>query len=110
MRTIGSLIPDFWVELAEILARSATGIVGRMALNGTSTDGAAIEIPYVLLILLDGDRVTRFEAFDDDQRDLALEILSTTIACGPRPGCAGWPLRRSARRDTHCDRDALSDA
>jgi hypothetical protein len=26
----------------------------------------------VLLILLDGDRVTRFEAFDEDQRDLAL--------------------------------------
>jgi hypothetical protein len=72
MRTIGSLIPDFWVELAEVLARSAIGIVGRMALKGTSTDGVAIEIPYVLLILLDGDRVTRFEAFDEDQRDLAL--------------------------------------
>jgi len=81
MRTIGSLIPDFWVELAEVLARSATGIVGRMALKGTSTDGVAIEIPYVLLILLDGDRVTRFEAFDEDQRDLAqarFEALSTS--------------------------------
>jgi hypothetical protein len=72
MRTIGSLVPDFWVELAEVLTRSAVGIVGRMALKGTSNDGGAIEIPYVLLILLDGDRVTRFEAFDEDQRDLAL--------------------------------------
>jgi hypothetical protein len=72
MRTIGSLISDFWVELAEVLARSAMGIVGRMALKGTSSDGAAIEIPYILLSLLDGDRVTRFEAFDDDQRHLAL--------------------------------------
>ena len=31
-----------------------------------------IEIPLVVLILLDGDRVTRFEAFDADQRDVAL--------------------------------------
>jgi hypothetical protein len=72
MRTLGSLVPDFWVELADVLARSAIGIVGRMALKGTSTDGAAIEIPYVLLIRLDGDRVIHFEAFDENQRDLAL--------------------------------------
>ncbi|MCW2561660.1 MAG: putative ATPase, partial [Mycobacterium sp.] len=72
MRTIESLVPDFWVELAEVLTRSAIGIVGRMTLKGTSTEGSAIEIPYVLLILFDGGRVTRFEAFDEDQRDLAM--------------------------------------
>jgi hypothetical protein len=72
MRTIESLVPDFWVELVEVLALSAKGLVGRMALKGTSTDGAAIEIPYVLLMLLDADRVTRFESFDPDQRELAL--------------------------------------
>jgi tetratricopeptide (TPR) repeat protein len=72
MRTIESLVPDFWVELAEVLTRSAIGIVGRMALKGTSTEGSAIEIPYVLLILFDGGRVTSFEAFDEDQRDIAL--------------------------------------
>jgi hypothetical protein len=72
MRTIESLVPDFWVEFAEVLARCAIGIVGRMTLKGTSTEGSAIEIPYVLLILFDGGRVTRFEAFDEDQRDLAM--------------------------------------
>jgi hypothetical protein len=72
MRTIESLAPDFWVELAEVLTCSPVGIVGRMALKGTSTDGAAIEIPYVLLILLEGDRVTRFEAFDETDVDAAL--------------------------------------
>jgi SnoaL-like domain len=80
MRTIESLAPDFWVGPAEILALSAKGVVGRMALKGTSTDGAAIEVPYILLILLDGDRVTRFETFDKDQHDVAqarFEALST---------------------------------
>ena len=46
-----------------------------MALKGTSTDGAAIEIPFVVLILLHGERVTRLEAFEEDQRDLALARL-----------------------------------
>jgi hypothetical protein len=72
MRTIESLAPDFWVEFAEVLTGSAVGILGRMALKGTSTDGVAIEIPYVLLILLEGDRVTRFEAFDETDIDAAL--------------------------------------
>ncbi len=75
MQTTGSLVPDLWVELAEVLARSAIGIVGRMALKATSTDGAAIEIPFIVLILLDGERVTRLEAFDEDQRDMALGRL-----------------------------------
>jgi DNA-binding SARP family transcriptional activator len=73
--TTGSLVPNLWVELAEVLARSAIGIVGRMAVKGTSTDGAAIEIPFVVLMLLHGERVTRLEAFDEDQRELALARL-----------------------------------
>src|SRR5437879_2725861 len=59
LQTTGSLVPNFWVELAEVLARSAIGIVGRMALKGTSTDGAAIEVPFVVLILPHGERATR---------------------------------------------------
>jgi hypothetical protein len=72
IRTMASLVPDLWVEQAEILTQSAMGLVNHVVLRGTSTDGVAIEIPYVVLILLDGDRVTRFETFDADQRDLAL--------------------------------------
>jgi hypothetical protein len=72
IRTMASLVPDFWVEPAEVLTRSAMGVVNHVVLRGTSTDGVAIEIPLVALILLDGDCVTRFETFDVDQRDLAL--------------------------------------
>jgi len=75
LQTTGSMVPNLWVELAEVLARSAIGLVGRMALKGTSTDGAAIEIPFVVLILLHGERVTRLEAFEEDQRDVALARL-----------------------------------
>ncbi|WP_442387489.1 BTAD domain-containing putative transcriptional regulator [Mycobacterium sp.] len=70
--TMASLVPDFWVEQAEVLTQSAMGVVSHVVLRGTSTDGVAIEIPLVMLILLDGGRVTRFEAFDADQRDSAL--------------------------------------
>jgi len=75
MQTTGSLVPDLRLELAEVLARSAIGIVGRMTPKGTSADGAAIENPFVVLILLDGERVTRLEVFDEEQRDMALARL-----------------------------------
>ena len=63
------------VQLAEVLARSAIGIVGRMVMKGTSTDGATIEMAFVVLILLHGEHVTRLEAFEEGQRDAALARL-----------------------------------
>jgi hypothetical protein len=69
---MASLVPDYWVELAEVLTHSPIGVVGDVVLRGTSTDGLAIEIPLVMLIVVDRDRVTGFEAFDPDQRDMAL--------------------------------------
>ena len=72
IRTMASLVPDYWVELAEVLTYSARGLVGDVFLRGTATDGLAIEIPLVMLVVVDRDRVTGFEAFDPDQRDLAL--------------------------------------
>ncbi len=72
IRMLATLVPDYWIELAEVLAQSAAGLVDYEVLRGTSTDGVAIEIPLVVLILLHGGRVTRLEVFDADQRDLAL--------------------------------------
>ena len=72
IRTTASLIPDYWVELAEILAHSATGVVAHSVLKGTSAEGFAIELPIIVLVLFDGEQVTHFENFDSDQRDLAL--------------------------------------
>ncbi|OBF93265.1 hypothetical protein A5791_12825 [Mycobacterium sp. 852002-51163_SCH5372311] len=69
---MASLVPDYWVELAEVLTHSAMGAVNYVVLRGTSTDGAAIEIPLITLTAFDSERVTRFEAFDADQRELAL--------------------------------------
>jgi hypothetical protein len=61
--------------MAEVLARSAIGIVERLALKGTSTDGVAVEISFVVLILIHGERVTRLEVFEEDERDAALSRL-----------------------------------
>jgi hypothetical protein len=72
LRTMASLVPNFWVEVAEVLKHSAKGVVTYSVSKGSSSDGVAIEIPVYAITLLDGDRVTHFEAFDADQRDLAL--------------------------------------
>ena len=72
MRALESLIPDLRVEGPEILTHSATGVVNSVVVKGTTTEGAAIELPAVILLLFDGLRVTRMEAFDINQRDLAV--------------------------------------
>jgi hypothetical protein len=72
MRTMASLVPDLRVEQAEILTHSAVGLVTYTVAKGTSTEGAAIELPLLVLVLFDGDRVTRIEDFEPAQRDVAL--------------------------------------
>ncbi|WP_301337078.1 BTAD domain-containing putative transcriptional regulator [Mycobacterium colombiense] len=72
MRALVSLAPDCRVEPTELLALSARGAVGLGIIKGTTADGAAIEIPLIQLILVEGDRITHIEDFDPDQRDLAL--------------------------------------
>jgi hypothetical protein len=72
IRTIASLVPDVSFELTEIPAHSASGLVARMVLKGTSTGGVEFELPIVAITLLDGERITHLENFDLEQRDLAL--------------------------------------
>jgi hypothetical protein len=72
IQMMASLVPDYWTEFADIITHSANCLLASAIVKGTSTDGVAIEIPIIHLIGLDGDRVTRVEFFDEDQRDLAL--------------------------------------
>ena len=80
---IASLVPDLWIESAEILAYSASGVVTYYVVKGTSIEGMTIEIPFVELALVDGDRVTHIEIFDPDQSDLALTRFGGPDASGP---------------------------
>lgn len=83
IRLWASLVPDLWGEVAEVLAHSAMGVVARLVLKGTSTDGTVVEVPTIHLVLLDGDRVTHLETYDPQQRDMALarfEELSSTAS------------------------------
>jgi hypothetical protein len=72
IRMLTSLVPDLWLAPVEILSHSALGVVTYVVVKGTSTEGAPIELPLVILVLFDGDCVRRVETFDPDQRDLAL--------------------------------------
>jgi len=67
-----SLAPNLWVEPSEILACSALGVVSSFAIRGTLTHGSEVEIPAVMLHLMDADRIKWIESFDGDQRDLAI--------------------------------------
>jgi hypothetical protein len=72
IRTLASLIPNMWTEQAEVITHSKTGLLSHVVVKGTTAEGAAIELPAITLIFFDGTRVTRMEAFDIDQRDLAV--------------------------------------
>ena len=72
IRAMASLIADFRVDAAQILRHSAIGAVISVVLRGTSADGSHVEISVVLLSLSEGERLTRLEVFDPDQRELAL--------------------------------------
>ena len=69
---MASLVPDFWIEFVEVLTHSAMGVVAHTVLKGTSTDGVAVEIPLLQLVLLDDARVIHIETFEPAHRDLAL--------------------------------------
>jgi hypothetical protein len=69
---LASLVPDLWLAPVETLSHSALGVVTYVVVEGTSIEGAPIEIPLLILVLFDGDRVSRVETFDPEQRDLAL--------------------------------------
>jgi hypothetical protein len=71
LRMLESLIPDMRFEVAEILACSATGILTSVVVKGTSTDGVLVELPWITIMIFDGERVIRAETFDAGQLDLA---------------------------------------
>ncbi|MGV0606722.1 BTAD domain-containing putative transcriptional regulator [Mycolicibacterium sp. XJ1904] len=72
IRTLTSLAPDLWIETAEVLDHSTLGVACHVVVKGTSSDGFAIEVPFVLINLWGGDRVTHIEAFDPEDRDWAV--------------------------------------
>jgi hypothetical protein len=55
-----------------MLSHSAVGFASHLIVKGTSTEGLAIELPFLMLTILDGERITHIETFDPHQRDLAL--------------------------------------
>jgi hypothetical protein len=72
IQMLAQLVPDLWIEQAEILSHSAAGFATVLVIRGTSTEGVAIELPFIMLSLVESDHVKHIETFDPDQRDLAL--------------------------------------
>lgn len=72
IRTMASLAPDFCIESADILAHSSIGVAIQVVVRGTSVDGLAVELPFIMINLMDGDHVTHIETFDPEDRDQAL--------------------------------------
>ncbi|MBX7432011.1 AAA family ATPase [Mycobacterium sp. Y57] len=100
LRMLASLVPDLRFEVAEILACSATGVLSYVVVKGTSTDDVAVELPWITIMVFDGDRAIRAETFDADQRDLALarfDELSRSV-----PGLENTASRVFERIWAHC--------
>jgi DNA-binding SARP family transcriptional activator/predicted ester cyclase len=89
---LATFVPDVRFEVAEILACSATAVMSNVVVKGTSTDDVAIEMPWITLMVFDGDRVLHAETFDGDQRELALarfnELSSDGTSASSRRGRA----------------------
>ena len=83
VRMVASLVPDYWIEPAEILACSTNGSVAYEVVKGTTTDGVAIEVPLIHLGIFEPDHVVHVEAFDPAQRDLALARFEELSVKGP---------------------------
>jgi hypothetical protein len=71
-RTFEPLAPDVRIELAEICAHTAGGVVLHFVVRGTTEVGLDIEIPFLMLLLVNGDHVTHIETFELYQRSEAL--------------------------------------
>ena len=107
IQTMASLVPNMRMELAEVLAHSASAAVTHLIVKGTSTDGVEIELPIFVLNVHDGEHVTHMETFDVDQRDQALARFDELNA--PAPVLENAATRVRARAvDAYNRRDAES--
>ncbi|WP_235632340.1 BTAD domain-containing putative transcriptional regulator [Mycolicibacterium rutilum] len=83
IRALASLTPDLWIVPAMILAHSACGVVVHAVIRGTTTDGSATEIPFLMINIVRDGHVAHIETFDPDDRAHALERFDELIQPAP---------------------------
>ena len=72
IRAIWNLTPDLSTRIEAVHRLSSFGAVVTYTAYGTSTEGFAAEWRMVDLLTVEGDRISRFEFFDEADLDAAL--------------------------------------
>ncbi|WP_406817850.1 BTAD domain-containing putative transcriptional regulator [Mycobacterium sp. M23085] len=72
IHTLFDLTPDFHVRIETVHRLSSFGALITNKAHGSSHDGVDVEWRMVMLHIVDGDRLTRCEVFDEDDSDAAI--------------------------------------
>ncbi len=75
IHTLFDLTPDFQVHIETVHHLNSFGAVITNYAHGSSPDGLDVEWRMVMLHIVDGDRLTRCEVFDETDADAALARL-----------------------------------
>nr|WP_082971202.1 BTAD domain-containing putative transcriptional regulator [Mycobacterium sp. 852002-51971_SCH5477799-a] len=75
IHTLFDLTPDFRVHIERVHQLSSFGAVITNYAHGSSPDGLDVDWRMVMLLVVDGDRLTRCEVFDETDSDAAVERL-----------------------------------
>lgn len=73
IHTLFNLTPDFRVRIDTVHRLNSFGAVITNNAHGSSRDGLGVEWRMVMLLIVDGDRLTRCEVFDETDSDAAIE-------------------------------------
>jgi class 3 adenylate cyclase len=98
VRAIWDLTPDLSTQIETVHRLSSLGVVVTFTAHGTSPDGFAAEWRIIEVLTVDGDRINRFEFFEEEDLDAALarfeELHSHT---SPPQNAAGRIFERYSR-------------
>lgn len=84
IHTLFDLTPDFHVHIEKVHRLSSFGAVITNYAHGSSPDGLEVEWRLVMLHIVDGDRLTRCEVFDETDVDAAIRRFEELGPQSPR--------------------------
>ncbi|WP_431190742.1 BTAD domain-containing putative transcriptional regulator [Mycobacterium senriense] len=84
IHTLFDLTPDFHVHIDTVHRLSSFGALITNNAHGSSPDGLGVEWRMVMLLIVDGGRLTRCEVFDENDSDAALTRFEELRPEAPR--------------------------
>src|SRR5581483_11358739 len=109
IRTIWDLTPDLAIHIETVHRLTNSGAVIAHNGRGTSQDGFAAEWRAIDLLIVEGDRITRCEIFDEDDVDAALARFDELSRPAPLENTASRKYALFMQSFAARDWDALAE-